>query len=97
MRSVQVNVLLSKHDNRIAQLQLPDSVDANPHPPPAAARWAGHPCRGELHSLVPGWVARYHAGGELGADRPRMLVYLDAWFRGHLPGGAVCDDIRYIN
>ena len=35
----------------IAQLQLPDPADADPHPR------LGHPCRGGIHRLVPGWLA----------------------------------------
>ena len=37
---------------RIAQLQLPDPADTDPHP-----GGPGHPCRGVVLGPVPGWVA----------------------------------------
>ena len=43
---------MAEDEVRIAQLQLPDPADADPHPP-AAPGGPGHPCRGVLFCSVP--------------------------------------------
>ena len=62
-------------ETRIAQIQLPDPADADPHPS-AAPGGPGYPCWGGLYSPIPRWLARHYLGGEMGDDRPRLLVHL---------------------
>lgn len=69
---------MSWDKERIAQIQLPDPADDDPHPRLLLEGYGIHAGQGFTALFPDGWH-EITLEVSLGADRPRLLVHIYAW------------------